>query len=196
MIEGHELDGWKQQWAEAGKPSPDFQSKIRRRIARENRRFVVGNVASAIPFLGILLFAVFMRSQASWMGTGWAAGLCVLVSVLIALRLWTMRGTWRAETQSTRAFAELWRKRAQARLRLLRISIYASAGWLAFCAVLTAVNWPVIGRDVKTRPTDWIELLVLCVVMQPVIWYWARCLRRRKQAELEEVQKILAEMKD
>jgi len=32
------------------------------------------------------------------------------------------------------------------------------------------------------------------VVMQPVIWYWAAWLRRRKLAELKEVKKILDEM--
>ena len=196
MIEDLELDSWKQQWAAVAEPSPDFQSKIRRRIDRENRRFVIGNAVSAIAFIGILIFAIYMRSQASWMGLGWATGLCVLVFVSITLRLWTMRGAWRAQSQSTRAFAELWRTRAQARIRLLRVSIFVSLGWLVFCAVLTVVNWPVIRRDVEARPGEWIEVLVLCVAMQPVIWYWAAWLRRRKVAELAEVEKILDEMKD
>jgi len=43
---------------------------------------------------------------------------------------------------------------------------------------------------------EWIEVLVLCVAMQPVIWCWARWLRRRKLAEFEEVKGILNEMKE
>jgi hypothetical protein len=34
------------------------------------------------------------------------------------------------------------------------------------------------------------EVLVACVIMQPVIWYWAAWLRRRKLAELKEVKKL------
>lgn len=196
MIEDRELDSWRGQWASVANPSPDFQKKVRQKINRRNRHYIVGNVASAIVFAGLLIFAGYMRREASWMGSGWATGICVLVAVVVALRVWAMRGTWRAEVQSTRGFLELWKKRAQARIRLLRISMYVSFGWLVFCAVLTAVNWPTIGRDVKARPWDWIEVLVLCVVMQPVIWYWAGWLRRRKLAELAEVNNLLSEMKD
>lgn len=41
---------------------------------------------------------------------------------------------------------------------------------------------------------DWVELLVVCVLMQPVMGYWAVWLRRRKMAELNGVKKILDEM--
>jgi hypothetical protein len=53
-----------------------------------------------------------------------------------------------------------------------------------------------IGRDVKARPTKWIELLFLCVVMQPVICYWATWLKRRKLAELDEVKRMLDDTKE
>ena len=191
MIEDRELENWREEWGRIAKPSPDFHLKARQKIERQNRRFVVGNVVTVIAFIGLLFFAAFMRTQVGWMGTGWATGICALVFVSVALRLWNLRGTWRAESQSTRGFLELWRKRVEARLRLLRISIYVSVGWLLFCAILTVVNWPVIGRDVKARPTEWIELLVLCVLMQPVLLYWATWLKRRKLAELEEVKRML-----
>lgn len=195
MIEDRELENWREEWTAGAAPLQDLQRKVREKIARQDRRFVVGNVVTSIAFVGILIFAVFMRSQTGWMGAGWATGICVLMVVSVVLRLWTLRGAWRAESQSTRAFAELWRKRVHARIRLLRVSIYVSVGWLMFCAALTAINWPVIGKDVKARPTEWIELLVLCVLMQPVIWYWATWLRRRKLAELDEVERILDGMK-
>jgi hypothetical protein len=83
----------------------------------------------------------------------------------------------------------------EARIRLLRISTYLSIGWLVFCAALTAVNWSIIGRDVGAHPTEWVALLVVCVLMQPVLlWYGVAWLRRRKLAELNEVKQILDEM--
>ncbi len=132
---------------------------------------MLGNLLTAIAFLGLLIFAVFMRHQSSWMGTGWATGICVLVFVSTVYRVWMLRGTWRPQTQSTRAFVELWHKRVTARIRLLRISIYVSLGWIVFCAVLTTANWATIGQDVKAHPRAWAALLVVCVLMQyPMIW--------------------------
>lgn len=79
MIEDRELDAWREQWSSVAQPPADFQRKIQQRIKREDRRFVFGNLLTAIAFLGLLIFAVYMRHQASWMGTGWATGICVLV---------------------------------------------------------------------------------------------------------------------
>jgi hypothetical protein len=151
---------------------------------------------TVLAFVGLLIFAGFMRRQSSWMGTGWATAICVLVFVSTAYRVWALRGTWRAETQSTRAFLELWRRRVVARIRLLRISIYISVGWILACAALTVANWATIGTDVKAHPRDWLGLLIACVLMQPVIGYWAAWLRRRKLAELREVERILDQMKE
>lgn len=77
---------------------------------------------------------------------------------------------------------------------MLRISIYVSLGWIIFCAAFTAANWTTIRRDVIAHPKDWVELLVACVLMQPVMWFGAAWLRRRKVAELNEVKNILNEM--
>ena len=195
MIEDRELDAWREQWSSVAEPPANFQSKILQRIKREDRRFVLGNLLTVIAFLGILIFAVYMRHQASWMGTGWATGICVLVFVSAGVRIWVLRRTWRPETQSKRAFVELWYKRVAARIQLLRISIYLSIGWLIFCAALMAVNWSIIGQDVRAHPKGWVALLVACVLMQPaMLWYGAAWLRRRKLAELNEVTKILDEM--
>jgi hypothetical protein len=142
----------------------------------------------------MLIFAAMMRHQSSLMGTGWAAGICVLVFVSAGYRVWVLRGTWRPQTQSTRAFLELWRKRVEARIRLLQISFYVSLGWIIFCAILTAANWKTIGQGARAHPKDYAALLTICVLMQPVIWYWAAWLRRRKLAELHEVKTILDEM--
>jgi Na+/melibiose symporter-like transporter len=194
MIEDRELDIWRKQWSSVAEPSTDFQRKVQQRIKRQDRRFVLGNLLTVIVFLGMLILALFIRHQSSWMGTGWATGICALVFLSAAYRVWVLRGTWHPQTQSTRAFAELWHKRVTARIRLLRISIYVSLGWIIFCAALTVANWTTIGQDVRAHPRDWVEVLVASVLMQPVIWYWAVWLRRRKLAELNEVRKILDEM--
>jgi hypothetical protein len=195
MIEDRELDAWREQWSSVAEPTAAFQRKVHQRVKRQDRRFVFGNIFSVIAFLGILIFAVYMRHQATWMGAGWATGICVLVFVSAAARMWALRRTWHPETQSTRAFVELWHKRVAARIRMLRISTYLSVGWLIFCAVLMAVNWSIIGRDVGAHPKEWVALLIVCVLMQPVLlWYGVGWLRRRKLAELNEVKQILDEM--
>jgi hypothetical protein len=194
MSEDRELDTWREQWSSIAQPPAEFQHKVQLRIKQQDRRFVLGNLLTVVVFLGMLIFAVFLRHQSSSLGTGWATGLCVLVFVSVGYRVWVLRGTWRPQTQSTRAFVELWHKRVAARIRLLRISIYVSLGWIIFCAALTAANWTTIGQDVRTHPKDWEGLLVACVLMQPVIWYWAAWFGRRKLAELNEVRKTLDEM--
>ena len=194
MIEDHELDLWRKQWGTVAGLSPDFQRKIRQRIKLQNRRFFLGNVLTGVAFLGILVFAMFLRHQANSLGTGWTTAICVLLLVSAGYRVWAMRRTWRLDTQSTRAFVELWHRRVLARLQMLRISIYVSLGWLISCAVLTAANWRTIGPDVKAHPKDWLDVLVASVATQPVIWFWAAWLRRRKMAELDEVKAILDEM--
>jgi len=191
----HELDTWREQWSSVAEPPAEFQRKVLQRIKRQDRRFVLGNIVSVIAFVGLLIFAAYMRHQSTWMGPNWSTGICVLVFVAAAYRIWFSRGTWRPQSQSTRAFVELWHKRVTARIRLLQISIYLSLGWIIFCAALTAANWAIIGQDVKAHPKAWVVLLVVCTLMQyPVIWYWVAWLRRRKLAELNEVKKIMDEM--
>jgi len=194
MIEDRELDVWRDQWGSMAGPSPEFQRKIQQKIKRQDRRFVLGNLLTAIAFVGILIFAVLVRHQASRLGTGWATGICVLVLVSAGYRIWVLRGTWHPESQSTRAFVELWHRRVLARLRLLRISIYVSLGWIISCAALTAANWTTIRPEAMVHPRDWLELLVASVLMQPVFWFSAAWLRRRKLAQLNEVKKDLDEM--
>lgn len=84
--------------------------QVQERIKIQDRRFLLGNLLTAAVFLGMLIFAVYISHQASWLGKRWATGVCVLVFVSVAYRLWILRGTWRAETQSIRAFVALWHR--------------------------------------------------------------------------------------
>lgn len=196
MTEDRELDIWRGEWSRVAGPSPDFQRQVQQKIKSQERRFLLGNLLTAVAFVGLLIFAGFLRHQASWLGKGWAIGICVLVFVSAGYRLWILRGTWRAETKSIHAFAQLWHRRVLARLRLLRISIYVALGWIIFCAALTAANWATIRLDVIAHPRDWLVVMVASVLMQPVIWFWAAWLRRRKLVELNEVKKLLEEIDD
>ena len=97
MIEDRELDAWREQWSNAAAPPADFQRKVRQRIKRQDRRFVLGNVLTVIAFMGILTLAMYMRHQSDSMGTGWATGISVLVFVSAGVRIWVLRRTWRPE---------------------------------------------------------------------------------------------------
>ncbi len=196
MTEDRELDAWREQWSSIANTSPDSERKIQKTIKQQSQRFLIGNVLSAIAFAGILLFAVVARHQVMSIGTGWATGICLSVFVSVALRIWILRETWRPSTQTTRAFVELWHRRVLARIRLLRIAIYVSFGWIVYCVVLMAANWTTIRPDVKAHPHEWLGLLVASILVQPVMLFWAAWFRRRKLAELHEVKQILDEMND
>jgi hypothetical protein len=195
MIRDRELETWREQWGSFAEPLPETR-QIRRKIKRQELRFILDNLLAAIALLAGLACAAFVRQQQSWLGTGWAAGICVLVFVGAACRIWFQRGTWRSEAQSTRAFLELWKRRVKAKIRALRVASYLAASWLVFCAVLGAVNWPTIGRDFKGHPADWLEGVIASVFGVPLIFFWMVWRRRRTLAELNEVEKILDETKD
>jgi hypothetical protein len=196
MTEDHELDNWREQWSSVAAAPSDFQRRVRLRIKRQNLRFVLGNLLTAIAFVGMLMFAVAMREQSKSLGSGWMTAICVLVVVSVANRVWILRGTWRSQAHTTRAHMELWRRRVQARIQLLKIALYLSGGWILCCAALMAANWTTIRIDVRAHPNEWLWGLAACVLMQPVILLGAALLWRRKLAELREVDQIMGEMSD
>ena len=61
MNEDRELELWREQWGSVAEPPPEFQRKVQQRIKRQDRRFVLGNLLTVIAFLGILIFALFVR---------------------------------------------------------------------------------------------------------------------------------------
>jgi hypothetical protein len=195
MMEDRELDLWREQWTGVARPSPEFQRQVQKRIKVQDRRFWLGNLLAVAALAGMLILAVYQLShQASRLEKGSATGVCVLLFVAVACRLWISRGTWRAETQSVRAFVELWRRRVLARIRGLQIAIYLAIGWLVFCAALAAANWVTIRLEFMSHPTEYLAMMVVLVVMLRVIWLGVMRLRRRKVAELNEVTRFLQEI--
>jgi hypothetical protein len=190
-----ELDLWREQWSNVAPLSPEFQRQVQKRIKVQHRRFWVSNLLAVAGVVLMLILAVYQLShQASRLEKGRATGLCVLVFVAVACRLWFMRGTWRAETQSIRAFVELWHRRVLSQIRRLQISIYLAIGWLVFCAALAAANWATIRLELMAHPTVYLAMMLVIVLMLRVIWFGVMWLRRRKVAELSEVTRLLEEM--
>jgi hypothetical protein len=70
MTNDREFDTWREQWSSIAEPPAEFQRKVQQRIKRQDRRFVLGNILTVFAFFGMLFFALFMRHQSSWMGTG------------------------------------------------------------------------------------------------------------------------------
>jgi hypothetical protein len=193
MTEDQELDTWREQWGRVGEPLPELR-QIRRKIKRQQLSFVLDNLLAAIGFVASLIFMLFVRQDRSLLGTGWVDGICVLLFVAAGYGLWAKRGTWRAETQSTRASVELWQRRVSEKIRALRVAIYAAPGLIVFGALLIVANWATIGPALKAHPAK-LALLMVNVLMLPAIFFWLAWYRRRKLAELNEVNKILDEMR-
>jgi hypothetical protein len=193
--EDHELDSWREQWSSVAGPSPEFRRQVQEKITAKNRHFWLGNLLTVAAFGGALIFALYQfRYPESELDKSAATGVFVLLFVSVICRLWIMRGTWRAETRSTRAFVELWRRRALAQIRALQISIYVATGWLVFCAGLGAANWKTIRLELTAHPIACLALTVIIVITLPLIWLVAMWLRRRKVAELNQVTRLLEEM--
>jgi len=191
MIEDRELDTWREQWRNVAQPLPEIHKKIR----RQNHWFVVSNVAALCGLVAALIFAAWaVHKQPSGMRIAWAIGLSVMVFVCAGYRIWLQRGTWRAESQSTRAFVELWHRRVAAKLRMLRMGFYLIPAWIIFCSVVAAANWSVIGPDVHAHPHDWVVVVVVVVLMVVAAFLKLAWYRRRKLRELSEVKTLLEEL--
>jgi len=195
MTEDHELDLWREQWSRVAPPSPEFKRQVQKRIKVQDRRFWLGNLLALAAFVGTLILAVYqITHHTSRLEKGQAIAVVVLLFVAVVCRLWFMRGTWRAETQSIRASLELWHRRVLAQIRGLRIGIYIALGWLAFCAALAAANWATIRLELMPHPAAYFAMMVVIALMLPVIWFAAMWFRRLKVAELNEVTRLLEEM--
>jgi hypothetical protein len=191
-----DLDLWREQWSSVARPSPDFQRQVQQRIKVQERRFWLGNLLALAAFGGMLTLAFYQLTHpASRLEKGQATGVCVLLFVAVTCRLWIMRGTWRAETQSVRAFMELWQRRVLARIRGLQIAIYLAIGWLVFGAVLAGANWATIRLAFRAHPAAFFAMMVFIVLMLRLIWFGVMWFRRLKVAELNEVTRLLEEIK-
>jgi hypothetical protein len=195
MTEDREGDLWREQWSGVAPLSPEFPRQVQKRITVQDRRFWLGNLLAVAALVGMLILAFYQLSHyTSRFEKGEATGVCVLLLVAVTCRLWLMRGTWRAEAQSTRAFVELWQRRVLFRIRGLQIGAYIAIGWLVFCAALAAANWSTVRLELMGHPTVYLAMMLVIVLMLRVIWLGVMWFHRRKVAELNEVTRLLEEM--
>jgi hypothetical protein len=194
MIEDQELDTWRQQWGGVAEPLPELR-QIQRKIKRQQLIFVLENLLAAIGFAASVIFMMFVRQERTLLATGWVDAICVLLFVAAGYGLWSKRGTWRAETQSTRASVELWQRRVSAKIRVLRLVSYATPGLIVFSALFFVANWTTIGPELNAHPAKR-ALLMVNILMLPAMFFWLAWYRRRKLAELNEIHKILDDVRD
>lgn len=194
MIQDREFENLRQQWGNLAEPLPETR-RIREKIKRQERRFILDNVLEAVLFLFGLYLAFYVKQHEYLLGTGYAAGAVIFLLISAGYRLWAQRGTWRAEAQSTSAFLQLWQRRVSAKIRILRAGIYLAAAWILACIILGIANWGTLGPNLKAHPAGWILTLVANLFGLPALFAWAMWLRRRKIAELSEVTKILADLR-
>jgi len=195
MIQDQEFENWREQWNKSAEPLPETR-RIREKIKRQEHRFILDNVRDAVAVLVGLYLAFYVKQHEYVLGTGFGIAVCIVVFVSAGYQIWFQRGTWRAETQSTRAFLELWRKRVIAKIRILRFSAHLSVTWIFVCIALGLANWGTLGPNLKSHPASWIVTLIANLFGLPALFAWATWLKRRKLAELNEITGLLDEMRE
>jgi hypothetical protein len=191
MIQDRELESWRAEWRQATLPLPE----IHRKIKWQNRRFYLSLLAAAVAFVGALVLSVVsVRQEPSPERIAWAVGIWVLVFGCGVYRLWNQRGTWRPATQSTRAFIDLSRKRALAKIRSIRVAYYVISAWLIFCTGIVIWRWGTFAPDIKAHPLDYLLALGAVVAIMLLAFLYLAWVRRRKYAELKEAERLLEEM--
>jgi hypothetical protein len=195
VIQDQEFENWREQWTNSAEPLPETQ-RIRKKIKRQERRFILDNLFQAFSFLFGLYLAFYIWQREYLLGSGFAAGVVVFLFIGAGWRLWVQRGTWRADTQSTRSFLELWRRRVVAKIRILRFSVYLAVAWIFACVVLGIANWGTLGLQLKSHPSAWILTLVVNLFALPLLFAWVIWLKRRKLQELTELSNLLSDVRD
>ncbi|HKF51949.1 MAG TPA: hypothetical protein VKB26_06530 [Candidatus Acidoferrales bacterium] len=195
MTQDREIENWREQWGSLAEPLPETRL-IREKIKRQERRFILDNVRETVAVLVGLYLAFYVKQHEYLLGTGFGIAVCVVIFVSAGYQIWFQRGVWRAEAQSTRAFLELWQRRVVAKIRILRFGVYLSVVWIFVCIALGIANWGTLGPNLKSHPASWIVTLIASLFGLPAIFAWATWLKRRKVAELNEVTKILADLRD
>jgi O-antigen/teichoic acid export membrane protein len=199
MMEDRELESWREQWRDNGGRAQEMPPRLRaiqKRIRRQNLGLILNNLFAAVGAVFVAGFAIFaVRQEPSALRISWAAGIFVMLVVAVGYRVRAQRGTWRAESQSTRAFVELWQRRVLAKLRMIRVGLYLIPCWVVFCTLLFGISWPRFGPDIHAHPRDWqLALGAILVMVSGVSWFLA-WYRRRKLRELDEVESLLQQLK-
>lgn len=183
-----ELDSWRTDWASQTPAHQDLQawlSGARRRARRETAVSLVGVIA----MFGIYGVMAFQSTRTEWVALGLAG--CVFAALMVLVTVRARRGTWKPVNQSTRAFLELYERRARAQLRLLRISAWLGLSWLVLVGTPFIYS---VWKDVAPKSNDffWGVATGLVPLLIASVWSMVRQ-HRRATKEQREAATLLAE---
>lgn len=177
MTTDTELETWQREWRDQTAPLPDWKRKIR----LQNLRSVVGVIAICLCLTLSIVEA--LRTRSAFMA-GLASGIGFASVLLGGYALRVQRGAWRPTAQTTLAYAELCHKRAIAKARTLRFSIYVLLVATILCTALVAWNW----KNFHARD----GVIVAALVAE---LFFLQHYERRKKREIEETRKLLDDLK-
>ena len=177
MTNDIELEVWQREWRDQTEPLPDFKKKIR----RQNLQMVAGVLAICVCLAVSTEMA--LRTRTPFMA-GLASGIA-FASAVLGGYAWRVRlGAWKPTSQTTLAYAELSYRRAVAKARTLRFSIYFLLITVLLLATFLGWNW----KRLHTR--DGIVMAALVVEI-----FFLKYLGQRKQREVEQTSRLLDDMR-
>lgn len=183
-----ELDSWRTEWASQTPPHQDLQvwlSGARRRATRETAWSVLGVIAMFIIY-GVM---AFQSTRIEWVALGLAGCVFAALGVLVMARV--RRGTWKPVNQSTRAFLELYERRARAQLRLIRFSAWLGLGWLVLVGVPFIYS---LWKDLAPKSNDFFLGVATGLVPLLVVSVWSMIRQHRRATnDQREAAALLAE---
>ena len=188
MKEDRELELWREQWHSAPERLPD----LRTRVERQTRNMAIRLIVRGALVAGLLALSVVAVVQKPTPGRiVWAIGLWALAISGVAATWKSHRDIWRPATETTRAFADLFHRRAAAKLHVIRWGFYGLMAWVVFYAVLCVWRWPAARPDVQAHPLQYLIALVGSLLMVAAGFGVIAWLRRRRLVELKEAKKLL-----
>jgi hypothetical protein len=173
VIVDTELETWRREWQSQTEPLP----KLKKKIKRQNQR----TIAAIALMCACLVVSTIeaLRTRSSFM-VGVAVGVWFAALVLGGYSWWVQRGTWKPEAQTTRAYLELSYKRAVAKARMIRFSIYVVLAVTILLSPILLWNW---------RTLHGIGPLVLAALLAELFYF--KYLGRRKKREIEETRRLM-----
>lgn len=178
MTRDLELEAWQRDWRLRTEPVPELKKKI----ARQNIRTWVAIVVIGVCLAISTVLAVRTRKAFT---EGLATGIWLSSVSMGAYAWWVRRGAWKPTAQTTLAYAELCRRRAIAKQRLLRFAFY----FLLVAIVLYAgfVSWYHHALTGKEAP-------ILAALVGELLVF--RYQERRMHREIAESARLVEQLRE
>ena len=173
MTNDTELESLRQEWRDQTEPLPDLKKKIR----RQNLRTVLAILTICVCLA--ISTAVALRTRSFFMA-GVAVGIAFGSLFLGSYAWWVRRGAWKPTAQTTLAYAELSYRRAVAKARTVRFSLYFLLVATLLLIIFVGVNW----KNFRTRD----GVVIAALVTES---FFLKRLERRKRSEIEETRKLI-----